>query len=238
MNTFITTFLPNVSEIWDEVLQSTWETLYMTLVAGLIAGILGVILGVILVVTEDGGILESRHLYNVLDKLVNIFRSLPFIILMALIVPFTRLVVGTSIGTTASIVPLVVATVPFYARQIQNALVEVDAGVIEAAQSMGASPWEIIFRVYLKEGLPGIIRVSSVTIINLIGLTAMAGAIGGGGLGNLAITRGYNRFQNDVTLVATIIILIIVFISQAIGNALVKKVSHEYKKNKNGGNQS
>ncbi len=226
MNTFITTFLPNVSEIWDEVLQSTWETLYMTLVAGLIAGILGVILGVILVVTEDGGILESRHLYNVLDKLVNIFRSLPFIILMALIVPFTRLVVGTSIGTTASIVPLVVATVPFYARQIQNALVEVDAGVIEAAQSMGASPWEIIFRVYLKEGLPGIIRVSSVTIINLIGLTAMAGVIGGGGLGNLAITRGYNRFQNDVTLVATIIILIIVFISQAIGNALVKKVSH------------
>ncbi|HRG30570.1 MAG TPA: methionine ABC transporter permease [Trichococcus flocculiformis] len=226
MNTFITTFLPNVSEIWDEVLLSTWETLYMTLVAGLIAGILGVILGVILVVTEDGGILESRHLYNVLDKLVNIFRSLPFIILMALIVPFTRLVVGTSIGTTASIVPLVVATVPFYARQIQNALVEVDAGVIEAAQSMGASPWEIIFRVYLKEGLPGIIRVSSVTIINLIGLTAMAGAIGGGGLGNLAITRGYNRFQNDVTLVATIIILIIVFISQAIGNALVKKVSH------------
>ena len=226
MNTFITTFLPNVSEIWDEVLQSTWETLYMTLVAGLIAGILGDILGVILVVTEDGGILESRHLYNVLDKLVNIFRSLPFIILMALIVPFTRLVVGTSIGTTASIVPLVVATVPFYARQIQNALVEVDAGVIEAAQSMGASPWEIIFRVYLKEGLPGIIRVSSVTIINLIGLTAMAGAIGGGGLGNLAITRGYNRFQNDVTLVATIIVLIIVFISQAIGNALVKKVSH------------
>ena len=226
MNTFITTFLPNVSEIWDEVLLSTWETLYMTLVAGLIAGILGVILGVILVVTEDGGILESRHLYNVLDKLVNIFRSLPFIILMALIVPFTRLVVGTSIGTTASIVPLVVATVPFYARQIQNALVEVDAGVIEAAQSMGASPWEIIFRVYLKEGLPGIIRVSSVTIINLIGLTAMAGAIGGGGLGNLAIPRGYNRFQNDVTLVATIIILIIVFISQAIGNALVKKVSH------------
>ncbi|CZQ88676.1 methionine ABC transporter permease [Trichococcus ilyis] len=226
MNTFITTFLPNVSEIWDEVIQSTWETLYMTLIAGLIAGGLGVILGVILLVTQDGGILENKYLYSILDKLVNIFRSLPFIILMALIVPFTRFVVGTSIGTTASIVPLVVATVPFYARQIQNALVEVDPGVIEAAQSMGASPWEIIFRVYLKEGLPGIIRVSSVTIINLIGLTAMAGAIGGGGLGNLAITRGYNRFQNDVTLVATIIILIIVFISQAIGNALVKKVSH------------
>ena len=226
MNTFITTFLPNVSEIWDEVLQSTWETLYMTLVAGLIAGILGVILGVILVVTEDGGILESRHLYNVLDKLVNIFRSLPFIILMALIVPFTRLVVGTSIGTTASIVPLVVATVPFYARQIQNDLVEADASVIAAAQSMGASPLEITFRVYLKEGLTGLIRVSSVPIINLLGLTAMAGASVGGGLENLYLTHGYNRFQNDVTLDVTINILFIVIISQTIGNALIKKVSH------------
>lgn len=226
MNELLTKLLPNVSEIWDEVWLSTWETLYMTLIAALIAGILGVILGVILLVTQEGGLLESKTLYGILDKLVNVFRSLPFIILMALIVPFTRFIVGTSIGTTASIVPLVVATVPFYARQIQNALVEVDPGVIEAAEAMGASPWDIIFRVYLKEGLAGIIRVSSVTIINLIGLTAMAGAIGGGGLGNLAITRGYNRFQNDVTLVATIIILIIVFISQAIGNALVKKVSH------------
>lgn len=125
----------------------------MTLVAGLIAGILGVILGVILVVTENGGILESEHLYNVLDKLVNIFRSLPFIILMALIVPFTRLVVDTSIGTTASIVPLVVATVPFYARQIQNALVEVDAGVIKRHSQWVPALGEIIFRVYLKEGL-------------------------------------------------------------------------------------
>jgi len=226
MNELVLKLLPNVSEIWDEVLLSTWETLYMTLITSLIAGILGVILGVILLVTQEGGLLESKAFYSIMDKLVNVFRSLPFIILMALIVPFTRFIVGTSIGTTASIVPLVIATVPFYARQIQNALVEVDPGVIEAAEAMGASPWDIIFHVYLKEGLAGIIRVSSVTIINLIGLTAMAGAIGGGGLGNLAITRGYNRFQNDVTLVATIIILIIVFISQAIGNALVKKVSH------------
>ena len=122
--------------------------------------------------------------------------------------------------------PLVVATVPFYARQIQNALVEVNPGVIEAAQAMGLSTGDIVFRVYLKEALPGIIRVSALSIINVIGLTAMAGTIGGGGLGNLAITRGYNRFQTDVTIISTIIILIIVFISQAIADRLVKKVEH------------
>lgn len=132
----------------------------------------------------------------------------------------------TSIGTTAAIVPLVVGTTPFFARQIQNALVEVDPGIIEAAQSMGSSPLGIIFRVYLKEGLNGIIRASSLTIINLIGLTAMAGAVGGGGLGNLAISRGYNRFNDDVTFVATLIILAIVFITQAIGNYLIRKTSH------------
>ncbi|NLB98923.1 MAG: ABC transporter permease subunit, partial [Lactobacillales bacterium] len=138
----------------------------------------------------------------------------------------TRFIVGTSIGSTAAIVPLVISTTPFFARQIQNALLEVDPGVVEAAQAMGTSNLDIIFRVYLKEGLASIIRVSAVTIINVIGLTAMAGAVGGGGLGNLAISRGYNRFQDDVILVATGLILIIVFISQAIGNYLVKKVSH------------
>ena len=157
---------------------------------------------------------------------MNVFRSVPFIIMLALIAPITRLLVGTSIGTTAAIVPLVVGTVPFYSKQIQNALLEVDQGVIEAAEAMGSSPVEIIFRVYLKEGLPSIIRVSSVTIVNLIGLTTMAGAIGGGGLGNLAIARGYNRNQADVTLVSTAVILIIVFATQFIGNRLVKKTSH------------
>ena len=157
---------------------------------------------------------------------MNVFRPVPFIIMLALIAPITRLLVGTSIGTTAAIVPLVVGTVPFYSKQIQNALLEVDQGVIEAAEAMGSSPVEIIFRVYLKEGLPSIIRVSSVTIVNLIGLTTMAGAIGGGGLGNLAIARGYNRNQADVTLVSTAVILIIVFASQFIGNRLVKKTSH------------
>lgn len=226
MTEFFITYFENVIPLKDEIIESTLQTLYMVTATALIAGVLGLILGVILVVTDRRGILESPRLYNVLDQIVNLFRSLPFIIMMALVVPLTRLIAHTSIGTTAAIVPLVIGTVPFFARQIQNALLEVDPGVIEAAQSMGSSPLEIIFRVYLKEGLTAIIRVSSVTIINLIGLTAMAGAIGGGGLGNLAIARGYNRFQNDVTFVATVIILIIVFISQLIGNTLVKKTSH------------
>ncbi|GEN50815.1 methionine ABC transporter permease [Alkalibacterium pelagium] len=220
------TFFAHSLSIQSEIIDSIWETLYMVGVTALIAGLLGVVLGIILVVTETGGILENIKLYDFLERGVNAFRSVPFIIMLALIAPFTRLLVGTSIGTTAAIVPLVVGTVPFYSRQVQNALLEVDPGVVEAAEAMGSSPFEIIIRVYLKEGLPSIIRVSSVTIINLIGLTAMAGAIGAGGLGNLAIARGYNRFQTDVTIVATLAILVIVMISQVIGNYLVKKTSH------------
>ena len=226
MSEFLETYFPNVIDIQGEIVESIWETLYMVVVTALVASVLGILLGITLVVTEEGGILENRRIYNFLERAVNVFRSVPFIIMLALIAPLTRLIVGTSIGTTAAIVPLVVGTVPFYSRQIQNALLEVDEGVIEAAESMGSSPIEIIFRVYLKEGLPSIIRVSSVTIVNLIGLTTMAGAIGGGGLGNLAIARGYNRNQTDVTLVATGIILIIVFVSQFIGNHFVKKTSH------------
>lgn len=226
MTQFLTRYFPNVIEIQDEVIESTFQTIYMVLVTAAVAGILGILLGVVLVVTSPNGILENKRIYNFLDQFVNIFRSLPFIIMMTLIVPFTRLLVGTSIGTSAAIVPLVVGTTPFFARQIQNALLEVDEGIIEAAQAMGSTPLEIIFRVYLKEGLIPIIRVSSLTIINLIGLTAMAGAIGGGGLGNLAIVRGYTRFQTDVTLVATILILLLVFISQGIGNYLIRKISH------------
>ena len=226
MDTFLETYFPNVYDIQEEIVNSIWETLYMVSVTALIAGVLGILLGITLVVTEEDGILENRQVYNFLERAVNVFRSAPFIIMLALIAPITRLLVGTSIGTTAAIVPLVVGTVPFYSKQIQNALLEVDQGVIEAAEAMGSSPVEIIFRVYLKEGLPSIIRVSSVTIVNLIGLTTMAGAIGGGGLGNLAIARGYNRNQADVTLVSTAVILIIVFASQFIGNRLVKKTSH------------
>lgn len=223
---FIESILPNAVSIPDEFLEATIETLYMTLWTAGLGFVLGLGLGVWLVLTQPKGLKANAAVYGVLDKFVNIFRSIPFVIMIALLVNITRLIAGTSIGTTAAIVPLVVATVPFYARQIQNALVEVNPGVIEAAQAMGLSTGDIVFRVYLKEALPGIIRVSALSIINVIGLTAMAGTIGGGGLGNLAITRGYNRFQTDVTIISTIIILIIVFISQAIADRLVKKVEH------------
>src|SRR5690606_20882145 len=158
MTQFLTRYFPNVIEIQEEVIESTFQTIYMVLVTAAVAGILGILLGVVLVVTSPNGILENKRIYNFLDQFVNIFRSLPFIIMMALIVPFTRLLVGTSIGTSAAIVPLVVGTTPFFARQIQNALLEVDEGIIEAAQAMGSTPLEIIFRVYLKEGLIPIIR--------------------------------------------------------------------------------
>lgn len=223
---FLQTYFPNVMEIPDEFIQATIDTIYMTFWTSLIAGVLGVFFGVLLVVTRPGGILEQRATFVLLDQIVNIVRSIPFIILLSLLVVFTRFIVGTSIGAKAALVPLIAGVIPFFARQIEIALLEVDPGVIEAAEAMGTSPLGIIFRVYLKEGLPGIVRVSALTIINIIGLTAMAGAVGAGGLGSLAITRGYNRFQTDVTFVAMLIILILVFISQAISNLIIKKITH------------
>ncbi|ALS37396.1 methionine ABC transporter permease [Enterococcus rotai] len=226
MQEFLQQYFPNVLLLKQEFIDSTIETLYMVFWTAIIAGILGTLLGVVLVATGPEGILKNSVLYNILEKIINVCRSIPFIIMLALIQPITRFLTGTTIGTTAALVPLVIGVIPFFARQIENALLEVDPGVVEAAESMGTSPLGIIFRVYLIEGLPSIIRVSSVTIINLIGLTAMAGAIGAGGLGNLAITRGYNRFQTDVTVVATLIILVLVFASQFISNTLIKKTSH------------
>ena len=221
--------LPYSSEIPERFVETTIETLYMTLVTAVIAGALGIVLGVTLTVTHKGNILDNRYVYKILENIINILRSIPFIIMLALIYPVTRAIVGTTIGTTAAIVPLVVATVPFYAKQVESALLEVDDGIVEAAEAMGTSPVGIIFSVYLKEGLPSLLRVSSVTIVSLIGTTTMAGAVGGGGLGDLAITRGYNRFQHDVTLVSTLIIMAFVFISQGIGNYFVNKTSHKNK---------
>jgi D-methionine transport system permease protein len=226
MQPFLEKYFPNVIQLKEEFIQSTFETIYMVVFTALIAGIIGVLLGVVLVSTGPRGIIKNLVIYNILEKCINLFRSVPFIVMLALIQPITRLLVGKTIGTTAALVPLIVGVIPFFARQIENALLEVDPGIIEAAEAMGTSSVGIIFRVYLVEGLPSIIRASAVTIINLIGLTAMAGAIGAGGLGNLAISRGYNRFQSDVTLVATLIILLLVFISQGISNFLIKKLSH------------
>lgn len=218
--------IPNVLQMKGQFVQATWETLYMTFAAAIVAAFLGLLLGVALIITQPGGILEDGVLYSILDKITNLLRSIPFIILLAVISPLTQFLVGTTVGTTASLVPLVVGIFPFYARQVQNALLDVDRGVIEAAQSMGSSPLEIIFRVYLKEGLPDIIRVSTLTIISLIGLTTMAGAIGSGGLGDVAISIGYARFENDVTIFSMIIILILVFVIQFVGDYVAKKFEH------------
>lgn len=226
MYAWIEKYLPNVYLIPDEFIEATKQTLYMTFWSALIGGALGIILGVLLVVTRPKGLLENRLFFEFFDKSINIVRSIPFIILLSLLALTTRFLVGTTIGAKAALVPLVFGIVPFFARQIENALLEVDPGVIEAAESMGTSPIGIVFRVYLLEGLPGIIRASALTIINVIGLTAMAGAVGAGGLGNLAISRGYNRFQTDVTIVATLLILALVFLSQFVSNLLIKKISH------------
>ncbi|MCX0326140.1 ABC transporter permease [Apilactobacillus kunkeei] len=227
MSSFLTHYLPNVMTMIPDFEQATIETLYMTFVTALIGGIIGLFIGVLLVLTGPEGISENIPFYTVLDKIVNFFRAIPFIILLAVIAPFTRIIVGTAIGTTASIVPLVIAVIPFYARQVQNALLDVDSGIVESAQAMGSSTWGIVFRVYLKEGLPKIIRSSVVTLISLISLTAMAGTVAGGGLGNLAVMVGYQRYENDVTFVSLILILILVFVIQIIGDILARLTDHE-----------
>ena len=218
--------MPNVIAMKGEFLQATWETIYMTLMSAIVSAVLGLLVGGLLGVTQPGGILEDKRTYSVVDKLVNLLRSIPFIILLAVISPLTKCLVGTTVGTTASLVPLIFGIFPFYARQVQNALLDVDHGVIEAAESMGSSPMAIIFRIYLREGLADIIRVSIVTIISLIGLTTMAGAIGSGGLGDVAINIGYARFENDITFMAMIIILVLVFAVQLIGDWIVRRVEH------------
>ncbi|MCI1284334.1 MAG: ABC transporter permease [Lacticaseibacillus songhuajiangensis] len=222
-------FFPNVVPLWsgpDGVVDAINQTLYMTFWTTLVAGIIGLIVGILLLLTGQHGLWENRPFYSVLDKLVNVFRSIPFIILLAVLNDVTRFIVHTGIGPTAALVPLIAGAAPFYARQVQNALLTVDPGVVEAAESMGLSPMQIVFRVYLREGLSELIRVSVLTIISIIGLTAMAGAIGGGGLGNLAINTGYLRYQNDVIWVSLIFIMILVFAVQFIGDIFARKTHH------------
>lgn len=212
--------------IKDRIFEDIGLTFYMLFLSAIFSGIFGLIIGVILVVTNDGGILENKKIYSLLDKITNLFRAVPFIILLAVISPITNLIVGTRIGPTAAIVPLVFSCVPFFAKQVEQALAEVDRGVIEAAEAMGNSPFEIITAVYLREGLPSLVRASAITLISLLGLTAMAGTIGAGGIGNLAIAVGYNRYKNDVVIISVIVILIIVYAIQGIANLIIKKTSH------------
>ena len=226
MQEFLTNVLPNVMSKPNDLYISFSQTIYMMFISGIISFVFGIIFGVILIVTSPSGILKNRFIYTLLGGLVNIFRSIPFVILLAALIPFTRIIMGSAIGTKGALVPLVFGTVPFFTRQIESALAEVDKGLIEAAESMGSSPLEIIFRVYLRESLPGIIRGTQITFISLIGLTAMAGAIGGGGLGDYAIRYGHQRGQTDVTYVTVFIILIMVSFIQSMGTFFIKKTTH------------
>ena len=192
------------------VLDALKETLIMVFASTTFAVILGFIPAILLTVTANDGLKPNKIIYNILDFIVNTLRSFPFVILMVIIVPLTRFIVGKSIGTTAAIVPLTIAAAPFVARVIESALREVDKGVIEAAKSFGASNFQIIFKVMLKEAVPSIMSGITLTIISIVGYSAMAGAIGGGGLGDVAIRYGYQRFQTDVMVVTCIILIIVV----------------------------
>ena len=216
--------MPNVVKTFPEMTKAFFQTLQMVGISALWSALFGVFFGVVLVVSAPGGIMENKVVYSVLDKVINVFRSIPFVILIALLLPLTRIVMGTSIGTKGAIFPLVIGTIPFFSRQIHSALCEVDRGVVEAAQAMGSGPWEIVLRVYLREGLGGMIRGATITIINLIALSAMAGCVGGGGLGDYAIRYGFQRFQTDVTIVTVIVLLFLVTLIQSIGNALTRRL--------------
>lgn len=212
--------------MWGLVLDSTWQTLYMGFAATLIAVLVGLPIGFLAFLTGKGRILENRPLYQILDVVINIGRSIPFIILLVILLPFTRMVVGTTLGTTAAIVPLSISAIPFFARLTANALLEIPAGLTEAAKSMGATNWQVVTRFYLPESLPILINGITLTLVALIGYSAMAGAVGGGGLGNLAISYGEHRNMVYVKWIATIIIVAIVMISQKIGDSLAKRYDH------------
>ena len=213
------------SKIIDVMIQAVGQTVYMVFFSTLFASILGFILGIVVTVTSPKGLKPNNIIYNVLDLIINVLRSLPFIILIVFIIPLTRAIVGTPIGEAAAIVPLTIAAAPFVARIIESSLKEVDSGVIEAAKSFGASNTQIIFKVMLKEAVPSIISGLTLTIINIIGYSAMAGSVGAGGLGKVAISYGYQRYQTDVMIVTVIILIIMVQGLQSLGNYLYKKLS-------------
>ena len=226
MQEILNRYLPNVMERLPAFGKAIGDTLIMVAWSGSIAFVLGLVLGVVLIVTRPGGILENKVLYQVLDKVINFFRSIPFIILLTWVIPLSRAIMGTAIDVPGAIVPLVLGTVPFFSRQVESALAETDKGLVEAALSMGSSPMEIIFPVYLREGVPAFARPSTIFAISLVGLTAMAGAVGAGGLGDFAIRYGHDRGMTDVTWVTVIVVFILVSILQLFGNLVIKKNRH------------
>lgn len=218
--------LPNVFEYAEDMYKAFGETLIMVLISGSIGLLAGLLLGIILVITADEGLYENKPLHKILETVINIFRSIPFVILVALLVSFTRALVGTSIGIKGAIVPMVVGIVPFISRLIEQALLEVDNGVIEAAKAMGISKSYIVFHILIPEARPGLIRSFVTATISLIGLSAMAGTVGGGGIGSFAVRYGYSRYMNDITFVTVVILILGVNIIQSLGNRVAIKISH------------
>lgn len=211
--------------MFEEIVKATGETAYMVVLSTFFALIVGIILAIILTLTAPDGLKPNKSVYRVLDFIVNILRSFPFVILMVAVFPLSKLIVGTTIGKEAMIVPLAIATAPFIARIIESALREVDKGIIEAAKSFGATDSQIIFKVMFKEAVPSMVSGLTLTIISVIGYSAMAGAVAGGGLGDVAIRYGYQRYQTEYMVVTIILLIIIVQVLQSLGDYFYKKLS-------------
>jgi D-methionine transport system permease protein len=211
------------SEIW----QASQDTLMMLGLSSLFTVLIGLPIGVLLFMTSRGQILQNRPTYLVLSVIINVLRSVPFVILMILVMPFTKILVGTTIEVKGSIPPLVIAAAPFFARLVETTLREIDKGVIEAAKAMGASSWQIVRKVLLRESLPGLIAGITITTVTLVSYTAMSGIIGGGGLGDLAIRYGYQRFMPDVMVVTVCILIVLVILLQTLGDRLVIRFSRK-----------
>ena len=226
MTQFMEAIFPNFARGSGELGRAVVQTLQMVFGSGILSFVLGTALGIALVVMRRGGILQNLVVYNVLDKVINIFRSVPFLILIFALFPVSRAIMGTGIGVAGAIVPLVVGTVPFFARQIETALSELPRGLIEASTAMGVSRMGIIFRVYLRESIPSITRVTQITAINLINLSTFAGAVGAGGLGDFALRFGHQLNLRDLMWLTIAIILLLVSVIQAVGNIIIKKATH------------
>jgi len=225
MTDFINYRIPNLDRASDQLLQSLVETLQMVFGSGVISFVLGIFFGVCLVVMRRGGIMQNIVAYTLLEKTINIIRSVPFLILIILLIPLSRLIMGTATGVVGAIVPLVIGTVPFFSRQVETAVSEVDDGLVEASIAMGMSPLMIIWRVYLRESIPALARVTQITAINLISLVTLAGAVGAGGLGDFAIRFGHMHGMRDLMWVTIAIILVMVSIVQGLGNIVIKKTT-------------
>lgn len=203
-----------------------WETLQMVAISTALSGVLGLVLGVVLILTGPTGVRSNAAIYRVLGAIVNIGRSVPYIVLMIAVIPLTRMIVGTSIGTAAAIVPLVIAAVPYVARLVESAMEEVPGGNVEAVVAMGATPLQLVRHVYLREAAPALVRATTLTAISLISYSAMAGAVGGGGLGALAVNYGYHRFRTDVMLATVVVLVALVQLVQLAGDWIARRVDH------------